>query len=74
MTSEPIVMPTKVSEMNCRFCGSVENLVWIVDGEHAARDIEVVAVEEHAGADQPEDAIVKRADRQAVEPRARVDG
>ena len=28
--------------------------------EHAGGDIEIVAVEEHAGADQPEDAIVER--------------
>jgi len=28
-------------------------------GQHAASDIEVVAVEEHAGADQPENPVVK---------------
>jgi hypothetical protein len=41
-------------------------------GQHAAGDIEVVAVEEHAGADQPKDAVVKRRDRQPVEARAGV--
>src|SRR5581483_6746939 len=41
--------------------------------EHAAGDIEVVAVEEHPGADETEDPVVKRRDRQAVEPRAGVD-
>jgi hypothetical protein len=25
-----MVMPTKVSEMNCRFCGPVENLLLMV--------------------------------------------
>ncbi len=35
--------------------------------QHAAGDVEIVAVEEHAGADQPEDAIVKRRDREPVE-------
>src|SRR5207253_2076166 len=36
-------------------------------------DIEVVAVEEHAGADQHEDAAMERRDRQAIEPRAGID-
>src|SRR3954462_1473256 len=34
--------------------------------EDAARDVEVIAVKEHAGADKTEDVIVKRSDRQAV--------
>ena len=38
--------------------------------QHGGADIEIVAVEEHAGADQPEDAIVERRDRQPVKPRA----
>jgi len=38
--------------------------------QHGRADIKIVAVEEHAGADQPEDAIVKRGYRQPVEPRA----
>ncbi len=40
--------------------------------QHAAGDIEIVAVEEHAGADQPEDPVVKRRDREPVETRAGV--
>jgi hypothetical protein len=28
--------------------------------QHAARDIEIVSVEKHAGADQPENPVVKR--------------
>src|SRR5262249_61740821 len=41
--------------------------------QHAAGDIEVIAVEEHAGPDQPKYAVVERAGRQAVETSARVD-
>ena len=41
-------------------------------GQHAAGDVEIVAVEEHAGADQPENPVMKRRHRQAVEPRARI--
>jgi hypothetical protein len=35
-------------------------------GQYAARDIEIVAVEEHPGADEREDAVVKRRYRQPV--------
>src|ERR1022692_3896242 len=65
-------MPTKVSEMNCRFCGTVENLVCTAEPSTPPA-IEIVAVEKHAGADQPENPVVKRRDRQPVEPRAGVD-
>jgi hypothetical protein len=35
--------------------------------KYAAGDIKIIAVEEHAGPDQPEDAVVKRRDREPVE-------
>jgi hypothetical protein len=41
--------------------------------EDTTGHIEVVAVEKHAGADEPEDAVMKRTDGQTIETRARID-
>ena len=43
-------------------------------GQHIGADIEVVAVEKHAGADEPEDAFVKRRNRQPIKACASVHG
>ena len=71
--SAPMVMPTKVSEMNCGTLRQGREFALHGRAQHRRADIEIVAVEEHAGADQPEDAMMKRRDRQPVEPRAGID-
>jgi hypothetical protein len=42
--------------------------------QHVGADIEIIAVEKHAGADQPENAVVEGADRQPVKPSACIGG
>src|SRR3954470_7216677 len=34
--------------------------------EHVGADVEIVPIEEHPGADEPKDALVKARDRQAI--------
>jgi hypothetical protein len=65
-----MVMPTKVQEMNCGDLGQHGELRLHRGAQYGSANIKIVAVEEHAGADQPEDAIVERGYRQPVEPRA----
>jgi hypothetical protein len=41
--------------------------------QHSAREIDLERIEKHPGADQPEHAVMKRRDRQAIEPPSGID-
>jgi hypothetical protein len=41
--------------------------------QHTAREIDLERIKKHPGADQPEHAVMKRRDRQAIEPPSGID-